>query len=168
MLSETIDFGLLDAPAAAASPRVNGVALNPLGQDLSADDLRQRACTELLRQQAMRTGLLANTDAMGARLIDNLRALAEKHKVIGDVRGKGLFCGAELVADRATKEPADEKKVAAVVADCMAQGVIIGMTNRSLIGLNNTLCFSPALIATADNIDHITDAVDRALIKVFN
>ena len=113
-------------------------------------------------------GLLENTLKMGERMLDNLRALMEKHKVIGDVRGAGLFCGAELVADRGTKEPADEKKVAAVVADCKAQGVIIGMTNRSLAGLNNTLCLSPALIATADDIDQITDAVDRALIKVFN
>ncbi len=113
-------------------------------------------------------GLLDNTLAMGARMMGNLSALMDKHRVIGDVRGKGLFCGAELVADRTTKEPADEKKVAAVVADCMAQGVIIGMTNRSLNGLNNTLCFSPALIATPDNIDHITDAVDRALTRVFN
>ncbi len=45
-------------------------------------------------------GLLANTNAMGARLMGNLSALAERHKVIGDVRGKGLFCGAELVVDR--------------------------------------------------------------------
>ena len=112
-------------------------------------------------------GLLDNTLRMGARVLDNLNALAERHKVIGDVRGKGLFCGAELVADRGTREPADEKMVAAVVADCMAQGVIIGMTNRSLPGFNNTLCLSPALIATADDIDHITDAIDRALTKVF-
>lgn len=111
--------------------------------------------------------LLNNTLRMGARVIDNLNALMEKHKVIGDVRGKGLFCGAELVADRATKEPMDEKKVAAVVADCNAQGVIIGMTNRSLPGLNNTLCLSPALIATADDIDAITGAIDKALTKVF-
>ena len=111
--------------------------------------------------------LLNNTLKMGARVLDNLNALMEKHKVIGDVRGKGLFCGAELVADRKTKEPMDEKKVAAVVADCNAQGVIIGMTNRSLPGLNNTLCLSPALIATADDIDAITGAIDRALTKVF-
>ena len=111
--------------------------------------------------------LLANTTAMGARLIANLEALAEKHAAIGHVRGKGLFCGAELVADRATKEPAEEKKVQAVVADCMAQGVIIGATNRSLPGFNNTLCFSPALIATAADIDAITDAVDGALTRVF-
>ncbi len=112
-------------------------------------------------------GLLENTKKMGARVIDNLNALAEKHEVIGDVRGKGLFCGAELVADRQTKEPMDEKKVAAVVADCMAQGVIIGMTNRSVPGFNNTLCLSPPLIATADDIDAITGAIDTALGKVF-
>ena len=111
-------------------------------------------------------GLLANTVAMGERLMANLQALMERHAVIGDVRGKGLFCGAELVADRATKEPLDERMVQAIVADCMAQGIIIGATNRSLPGLNNTLCLSPALIATPDDIDRITDAMDRALAKL--
>lgn len=112
-------------------------------------------------------GLLDNTLRMGERMMANLAALMEKHRVIGDVRGAGLFCGAELVADRESKEPADEKKVQAVVADCLAQGVIIGATNRSLPGLNNTLCFSPALIATEKDIDTITNAVDSALTKVF-
>jgi taurine-pyruvate aminotransferase len=111
--------------------------------------------------------LLENTVQMGDRMVANLRALMDKHACIGDVRGKGLFCGAELVADRGTKEPAPEKMVQAVVADCMAQGVIIGATNRSVPGFNNTLCFSPALIATADDIDEITDAVGSALGRVF-
>jgi taurine-pyruvate aminotransferase len=112
-------------------------------------------------------GLLDNTLAMGERCLGNLRGLMEKHKVVGHVRGKGLFLGAELVADRATKEPAPEKMVQAVVADCMAQGVIIGATNRSVPGFNNTLCLSPALIATADDIDQITGAMDAALTRVF-
>ena len=112
-------------------------------------------------------GLLDNTTAMGARLIDNLNALAEKHAVIGDVRGKGLFCGAELVTDRETREVVPEAQVQAVVKDCMGQGVIIGATNRSVPGKNNTLCFSPALISTNDDIDHLTDAVDQALGRVF-
>ena len=102
-------------------------------------------------------GLLENTRVMGARMFDSLSALADKHACIGQVRGKGLFLGAELVTDRATREPAAEKLVQAVVGDCMQQGVIIGATNRSLPGKNNTLCFSPALIATADDIDHIVD-----------
>lgn len=112
-------------------------------------------------------GLLENTIAMGDRVLENLNALAQKHAVIGDVRGLGLFAGAELVVDRTTKEPADEKLVQRVVADCMQQGVVIGATNRSLTGFNNTLCLSPALIATADDIDAITHAIDEALGRVF-
>ncbi|MEL7347224.1 MAG: aminotransferase class III-fold pyridoxal phosphate-dependent enzyme [Pseudomonadota bacterium] len=111
-------------------------------------------------------GLLENTRVQGDRLKANLEALMEKHPVIGDVRGKGLFAGAELVVDRTTKEPMDEKRVKAVVDDCMAQGVVIGMTNRSLPGFNNTLVFAPPLIATADDIDAITGAVDAALTRV--
>ncbi|SFR14653.1 aspartate aminotransferase family protein [Poseidonocella sedimentorum] len=112
-------------------------------------------------------GLLENTQTMGARLMDNLRALEERHAAIGDVRGVGLFCGAELVADRESRAPAGEKMVQAVIADCMAQGVIIGATARAIPGFNNTLCLAPALIATADDIDAITDAIDGALTRVF-
>jgi taurine-pyruvate aminotransferase len=111
--------------------------------------------------------LLENTTAMGARLEQNLLALMDKHPVIGDVRGKGLFWGAELVKDRETKEPVDEIKGQAVVGHCNAEGVIIGVTNRSIPGYNNTLCLSPALIATKSDIDQITGAIDNALTAVF-
>ena len=111
--------------------------------------------------------LLENTQKMGERLTANLLALQEKHAVIGEVRGLGLFQGVELVSDRTTKEPVPETQAQQVVAECGAQGVIIGVTNRSLPGLNTTLCLSPALIATAADIDQITDAIDVALTKTF-
>ncbi|MBV7409340.1 aspartate aminotransferase family protein [Maritimibacter sp. DP1N21-5] len=112
-------------------------------------------------------GLLENAAKMGERLTANLKALEERHKVIGDVRGIGLFQGLELVLDRDSKEPIAESQIAAVVAGCAERGVIIGASNRSVPGLNNVLCFSPALIATAADIDAITDAVDGALTQVF-
>ncbi|MDE2251132.1 MAG: aminotransferase class III-fold pyridoxal phosphate-dependent enzyme [Gammaproteobacteria bacterium] len=111
--------------------------------------------------------LLANTTAMGERLMGNLRELQQRHAVIGDVRGIGLFCGAELVQDRESREPAEEQRVQAVVAECLAQGVIIGATNRSLARFNNTLCLSPALIATPADIDRITATIDLALTRIF-
>lgn len=111
--------------------------------------------------------LLENCIARGEQLIANLEKLAEKHACIGQVRGKGLFCGAELVKDRDTREPADEADVGAVLKHCMGQGLIIGATNRSFPGFNNTLCLSPALIATAQDIDDITDGIDKALTAVF-
>lgn len=111
--------------------------------------------------------LLENTVEMGEHMLDRLRELQESHAVIGEVRGKGLFLGAELVADRESREPVDEKQAQAVVAKCAAAGVLIGATNRSVPGFNNTLCFSPALIATRDDIDHIVRTTGEALSEVF-
>ncbi|WP_298492123.1 aminotransferase class III-fold pyridoxal phosphate-dependent enzyme [uncultured Maritimibacter sp.] len=112
-------------------------------------------------------GLVENAARMGERLTANLKKLEEKHPVIGDVRGIGLFQGLELVSDRDSKTPVAESQIAAVVAGCAERGVIIGASNRSVPGLNNVLCFSPALIARPADIDAITDAVDGALAQVF-
>ena len=97
-----------------------------------------------------RENLLQNVMEMGDYLNERLRELQDKHAVIGDVRGKGLFQGIELVADRASKTPVDESVVIGVAAECLKRGVIIGRTNRSFRELNNTLCLSPALICTRD------------------
>ena len=77
------------------------------------------------------------------------------------------IAGIELVADRATREPADEKQCAGTVAECAARNVIIGVTNRSVPAYNNTLTFSPALIVTEAQIDEISTAVDESLAAVF-
>ena len=108
--------------------------------------------------------LVENAAAMGDYLMEKLLELKEKHELIGDVRGKGLFCGIELVKDRESKEPLEENRCQAIVADCMAEsGIIIGVTNRSLPGLNNTLCLSPALVCTKNDLDEIVTAIDGAL-----
>ncbi|GAB5470908.1 MAG: aminotransferase class III-fold pyridoxal phosphate-dependent enzyme [Rhodospirillales bacterium] len=111
--------------------------------------------------------LLANVTEMGNYLQQQLAGLAAKHSIIGEVRGKGLFQGVELVKDRDTKEPLPEAMVQAVVADCMkTSAVVIGATNRSLVGLNNTLCLSPGFIATRSDVDEIVTAIDGALDRV--
>ena len=113
-----------------------------------------------------RENLLENAQIQGEHLRGRLLELKEKHPLIGDVRGKGLFMGIELVKDRATKEPVDESVSVAVAGHCMQNGVIIGRTNRSFETLNNCLCLSPALIATREDIDAIVDAIDKALTAV--
>lgn len=107
--------------------------------------------------------LLENAERMGAYLRTKLEGLEEKHAIIGDVRGKGLFCGLELVRDRSSKDPVDESVVMKVAADCLADGVLIGRTNRSFRDFNNTIALSPALIVTKDEIDQIVSALDNAL-----
>ena len=110
--------------------------------------------------------LLNNVTLMGEYLLERLNELKDRHPLIGDVRGKGLFAGYELVRDRETKEPVDESVAAQIAADCMARGVIIGRTNRSFRNLNNTICLSPALISSRDDIDEIVTAMDNALDKI--
>ncbi|KAG1694727.1 Taurine--pyruvate aminotransferase [Nymphon striatum] len=110
--------------------------------------------------------LLENVTKMGDYAMERMLALKEKHAMIGDVRGKGLFLGIELVEDRETKVPMDESVSIAIAADCMKQGVIIGRTNRSFTALNNTLCLAPALIATKDDIDEIMDSIDAAIGRI--
>lgn len=110
-----------------------------------------------------REGLLANARDTGTYLLEQLESLKGRHGLIGEVRGKGLFAGVELVADRETKEPLDEAKVIGVAADCQRNGVIVGRTNRSLESLNNTICLSPALICTRAEVDRIVEALDAAI-----
>ena len=110
-----------------------------------------------------REDLITNARDMGGYLLEQLEAMRTRHELIGDVRGKGLFAGIELVSDRSTKEPLDEKRVIEVAAECQRNGVIVGRTNRSLSGLNNTICLSPGLICTRDDADRIVAALDTAI-----
>lgn len=106
--------------------------------------------------------LVKNSELMGIRLINGFNALSQKYDEIGDVRGKGLFAGIELVKNRESKEPVDESLPMAIAAECKKLGLLIGRTNRSLTGHNNILNFSPALTATEKDIDLIIDRLDRA------
>ena len=110
--------------------------------------------------------LLENVTQQGEYLLGCLNGLMAKYDVIGDVRGKGLFVGFELVKDRVTKEPMDESLAIAIGAHCMQNGVIIGRTNRSFKEFNNTICLSPALIVTKVEIDIIVKALDEALAEL--
>ena len=110
--------------------------------------------------------LLQNTVVMGDYLMDKLLALKDEHQCIGDVRGKGLFAGFELVEDRATKAPVDETVTARLAAACMKEGVIIGRTNRSFREHNNTIALCPALICTRDDLDEICAAIEVGLREI--
>ncbi len=108
-------------------------------------------------------GLLENVQVVGDYLMDGLKALKEKYQIVGDVRGKGLFCGIELVKDRATREPVDEAVAGALVGACLKEGVIIGKTSRSFRDLNNTVCMAPALMSSKSDMDELLKALDKGL-----
>jgi 4-aminobutyrate aminotransferase-like enzyme len=102
--------------------------------------------------------LVANSASVGDWLRSELRALAARHSAIGDVRGRGLMTGVELVRDPATREPATD--IASRVKDEMAEaGVLIGTTGR----LKNVLKIRPPLCITRDEAAVIVTTLDRVL-----
>ncbi|TBR42468.1 aminotransferase class III-fold pyridoxal phosphate-dependent enzyme [Marinomonas agarivorans] len=110
--------------------------------------------------------LLENAQTQGDYLKAKLQDLKTKHTLIGDVRGKGLLVGLELVMDRQSKTPVDESVIVAIAGHCMANGVIIGRTNRSFKEFNNTICLAPALTYTKENVDQLVTALDDAIADV--
>ncbi len=108
-------------------------------------------------------GLVCNAAEQGVYLGEQLQGLKQRYPIIGDVRGKGLFWGLELVTDLQTRQPVDEKVAIQVAALCTQQGVLIGRTNRSFKEFNNTLCLSPMLTVTKAEINDIVNALDNAL-----
>ncbi|MCG8625172.1 MAG: aminotransferase class III-fold pyridoxal phosphate-dependent enzyme [Proteobacteria bacterium] len=112
--------------------------------------------------------LVDNSREVGGYLHQKLAPLADKHEVIGEIRGMGLLAGIELVADRKKKTPMAEAQVQAVLAHAKTNGVLLGATNRSIAGFNNTLILSPALICTKREVDIMVAAIDAGLTAVFS
>ncbi len=105
-----------------------------------------------------RENLQEQAHRVGAYLMQALETLREKHQLIGDVRGAGLFLGVELVRDRSTREPAPQE-TAAVVNMLRDRGVLVGLTGRH----DNVLKLRPPLVFTEDNARQLVDALDRSL-----
>ena len=110
-----------------------------------------------------REELIENSRIVGDFLHTQLQDLVDKHAIIGEVRGKGLFAGIELVEDKQSKQPLHEAIVGKIIAQTKQLGVIIGATNRSLTNFNNTLVIAPPLICSKDDMQQAVEAVDQAI-----
>ena len=102
--------------------------------------------------------LQAHALQVGSHLLRELRSLMEKHPLIGDVRGLGLFVGIELVLDRATLAPAPEQ--AAYIANRMRDHGILLSTDGPF---HNVLKIKPPLVFTQRNADELVSALDTTL-----
>ncbi|MDJ0969149.1 MAG: aspartate aminotransferase family protein [Kiloniellales bacterium] len=96
---------------------------------------------------------------LGDYLLSQLRDLQQRHPIIGDVRGRGLLLGVELVADRRTKTPALEVGMA-VGQRCLELGACLNIGRRSMSGVFR---IAPPLIVTRDEIDLAIAIFDQAL-----
>jgi len=105
-----------------------------------------------------RENLLANVKKSGDYLIAGFKRLAEKHSLIGDIRGKGLFLAIELVRDKATKKPAAEE-TAEILELMRENGVLLAGIGQH----RNVLKIRPPLVFTTEHADIALDALDNAL-----
>jgi 4-aminobutyrate aminotransferase-like enzyme/Ser/Thr protein kinase RdoA (MazF antagonist) len=103
-------------------------------------------------------GLPQHAIDVGEHLRAGLRGLAERHDVIGDVRGIGLLTGVELVRDRARREPAGDETAA--VANAMRdRGILIGTTGPD----GNVLKIRPPLVLAHEHADRLVATLDEVL-----
>jgi 4-aminobutyrate aminotransferase len=91
--------------------------------------------------------------------MDGLREMQQRHPIIGDVRGKGLMIGIELVRNRETKERAIEERNALVQA-AFARGVLVLGAGK------NALRLAPPLVLTRAQADSVLRVLDQALTDV--
>jgi len=118
------------------------------------------ACAAALATiRLLRDGLVAHAADVGDHLKSGLTALMEEHPLIGDVRGRGLMIGIELVRDRATKERAAEERNAVVTA-AFQRGLLVLGAGR------NAIRFSPPLVLTRQQADVAVRIIDEALTEV--
>ena len=99
---------------------------------------------------------------MGDYLLGQLQQLLD-HPNVGDVRGKGLLLGIELVKDKVSKAPLEDAGVTAVVKHCMNKQIIIGRNTNTIPGYNNVLILCPPLVVTREEADRFVATLREAV-----
>jgi adenosylmethionine-8-amino-7-oxononanoate aminotransferase len=126
------------------------------------------ACAAALavQQVIVDDGLLANVNARGDELLLALRNLLGDHPLIGDIRGRGLFLGLELVADRVTKAPLDPGLAihAVIKRQAMSRGLMCYPGGGTIDGRRgNHILLAPPFIIDHSHVSEIADKLGSAL-----
>ncbi len=116
------------------------------------------ATLEIIKEEQ----LVENARVMGALLKDGLTQLQNKHQLIGDVRGRGLLLGVELVKDRKTKEPASEETLF-LVDLCKDKGLLIGKGGM----FGNVFRIAPPLSINEEQVNFMLETIDQSLSELY-
>ncbi|WP_342431351.1 aspartate aminotransferase family protein [Neobacillus sp. FSL H8-0543] len=103
---------------------------------------------------------------LGKQALTDLTNLLKDHPYVGDVRGKGLLIGIELVKDKETKEPLDVAPVNQVIASCKQKGLIIGKNGATVAGFNNVLALSPPLNIKEEDLQFVIKTLTDSLKEI--
>jgi len=103
--------------------------------------------------------LVQHSRELGRYSLERLQAMKDRHALIGDVRGLGLFLGIELVKDRQTRDRADDKAEAVMYA-ALSKGLSFKLTMGNIISL------TPALTITRQEMDRALDIIEECIAEV--
>jgi len=116
---------------------------------------------EILRNES----LPERAAEIGRRLLERLEELLTI-PIVGDIRGKGMLIGVELVEDKATRAPLAGVRVQRAVEECLARGVIVGRSVGGISGLGNTITLAPPLVLKWEEAEKIARTLREVLLRV--
>jgi adenosylmethionine-8-amino-7-oxononanoate aminotransferase len=129
---------------------------HPVGAAVAAEVLR------ILEAE----GLVTGAQVKGERLLNVLRERLGANPAVGEVRGRGLLLGIELVADRETRAPfpRTERVVEAVVREAKSRGVLLYSGTGMADGTNgDAIVLGPPFVITDDELERVAEVLDAAI-----
>ncbi|WP_050615054.1 aspartate aminotransferase family protein [Bacillus testis] len=110
--------------------------------------------------------LFPRSKQLGEEMKQVLQNKLKDHPNVGDVRGKGLLIGVELVKNRQTKEPIEVEQVNKILAGCKENGVIIGKNGATVAGYNNVLTLAPPLNIAKEDMEFVITTLANEIHKI--
>lgn len=110
--------------------------------------------------------LFSRSKKMGTYLKEGLLDALRDHPLVGDIRGKGLLVGVELVKDRESKAPLNVEYLNQVISGCKQKGIIIGKNGATVAGYNNVLSMAPPLTIKKGEVDFLIKTVSEEIAKL--
>ncbi|MBL8287481.1 MAG: aspartate aminotransferase family protein [Rubrivivax sp.] len=156
VLGKALGGGVLPIAACVARTDLNVAGAWALGHYTHEKNPVSAAAALATLEVIEREGLVEHAALLGEHALARLREMKAKHPLVGDVRGRGLLLGIELVRERATKEPAAD------IADrVLYRALSRGLSFKTTMG--NVLTLTPPLVTTRAQMDEALDIVDACL-----
>ena len=156
VLGKALGGGVLPIAACLARDDLNVAGAYALGHYTHEKNPVTAAAALATLEVIEREGLVDNAARVGAHALDRLHEMQRRHPAIGDVRGRGLLLGIELVSDRATKTAAPD-----LAEQVLYKSLSRGLSFKTTMG--NVLTLTPPLITTLAQMDEALDILDACL-----
>ena len=156
VIGKALGGGVLPIAACLARDDLNVAGAYALGHYTHEKNPVTAAAALATLEVIEREGLVDNAARVGAHALDRLHEMQRRHPVIGDVRGRGLLLGIELVSDRAAKTPAPD-----LAEQVLYKALSRGLSFKTTMG--NVLTLTPPLITTLAQMDEALDILEACL-----